>query len=663
MSVIAKDGRLWAATPTGLACYDGVITRIYGRNHGLTNHGLRTLAIHPETGHLWIGTDIGLQAFDISDGTPHALWSQSLGTVNAMGLSKTTNVIGCSHGLFSGTGSQNFTQMIGSAAANDTIEKILLGAEGSFWIIGSATGLTRISETSDRLSISQSLQNIGKPRALTNGPDGSVFIGGDNGLCQMSGNGAVIATKFLSSPTTALFWDRREIWLANGQTVVSFSDDLKREDKPKTHIRDISVKHIINDRFDNIWLATSGQALLKISHFRQTFVEDFPTTAGHILSIYPDKDGRLIGGSKGLVLPSGQVILDDFEIWDVLRDDEGKIWSATDKGLFCTPNPHLSFSYRHDDCPVIQAPCRAFAMYKDHLYIASIRGLARKELAGVQEILDSEKRALGYVYSLHAGPDGYLWIATLGKGILRYDSDRLEPIALAGMAENSNVYAMTHDKDGRLYFAHDNKITRRDPNGEFRTLYEVDASVAAWSLGWMRGGLLVAGSASGLIVFDDETGQVKHKVSGNFEDVPWEFTTSRSLAIIDNRTLYCGLGSGLRTVEIDELTSKNEAPVARLANLNWRNTDPVEAEDKIVVTKGRWHLTVEISTEWFLDQCQMRYKLKGFDEDWSHYRNLGPIHFTSLPIGSYKLALQLRSNLAGAGPVSQILNLDVVAEI
>jgi len=660
-TVISEDGRLWAATPAGLACYDGVNVRIFGRKHGLINHGLRTLAIHPQTGYLWIGTDTGIEVFDISNGQIKSLWSNSIGTVNSLGLHTHTSLIGSSQGLYSFGEDRQLELVANIPEAQDTIENIHVDGDGSFWIIGSGSGLMHMSPEGRNLSIDRLLP-IGKPNMIATAPDKTVFVGGASGFCQLDRQGTIQSVKLLNAPVEAMHVEKDKIWAAVDQSVMTLPLDNLETATPTTHMRNVSVKHICADRFDNIWLSTSGHALLKISNFRNTFVDDFPTHTGHILSIHSDRKGRLIGGSKGLALPNGQVILKNLEIWDVLRDQTGKIWSATHKGLFCTPNPQLSFPYRHEDCRVIQAPCRALIHHDNQLYIASIRGLARVSALGVEEVFDPNGNSFGYVYSLHIGPGGDLWIATLGQGLFRYDGQDMKTIQIPNMANNSNVYAITHDRSGRIYIAHDNLISRRDSETDYKTLYEAQASVAAWSLGWMEGGNLVAGGSEGLIIFDDNTGIIKHRISGSFEDVPWEFTTSRSLAILDSTRLYCGLGSGLRTVELSDLIPRNEAPTAELAELTWRDAKPVNLKDRIQVPTGRWHLKIELSTEWFLDDCQMRYRLDGFDQFWSDYQSIGSIVFTSLPIGLYALDVELRSPLIGSGPVTRILALEVTPD-
>jgi len=659
-TVISDDGRLWGATPAGLVCYDGVRARIYGRKDGLANHGLRALAIHPSTGELWIGTDLGIEILDISQGKPKPLWTNALGTVNALGLQSDSVMVGSSQGLFRRTGKKTFSKVKALNAANDTIGKIFSHSDGSYWLTGSATGLIHLSGKGQKLPIGSAHQKIGEPISFAQGPEGSILIGGTNGFCRTDANGQVKAFRPSSTPIIAQYWDRDKIWVSSNQTISSFPANFDANEKPKVHLQNVVVKHIQGDRFDNIWLSTSGQALLKISNFRNTFVEDFPTETGHILSIFSDTSGRLIGGSAGLVLPNGAVILDNLEIWDVLRDETGKIWSATDKGLYCTPHSQWSFHYNSESCPVIQAPCRALKVFKKRLYVASIRGLARLNPEGAEEVLDPAGKSFGYVYSLHEGPDGFLWIATLGQDLFRFDGQKITPVELPDEAKNANVYALTHDKCGRLYAAHDNYISRIDSDGSFTALFESPSSVAAWSLGWMKGGNLVAGSAAGLIIFNDETGQIKHRIAGNFEDVPWEFTTSRSLDIQDHKTLLCGLGSGLRTVVLNELIPRNEAPEARLADITCSGSEFQLEDNTIRITAGKWRLIIEISTEWFLDNCQMRYRLKEFDSEWSDLQSMGPIHFTSLPPGTYKLEIELHSPLVGAGPKQSLTNIKVL---
>ncbi len=659
--VIDQNGFLWAAAPIGLIRYDGVQFKVYGQKQGLASHGLRTLALHPESKRLWIGTDRGVEVLDITSGTPVSHWENPVGTVNCLALTAHHVFVGSSLGLFEWDGATGLTQTSNPNLKDDTIQRAQTDYGGNIWIIGSASGLIRISPNGAFTHFDDLAEIIGKPIALASGPDSGLFIGGTQGVAFLKQSGDVLVNRALSAPVDALLWDNHKLWISYGERLVSFNFENLEITSRKPVLQDAKIKHILNDRFDNIWLSSSGRGLLKLSSFRHTFVDDFPTEVGQVMSIHVDNSGRLTGGSKGLVLQNGTVILKNMEVWDVLRDRSGKIWAATDKGLYLTPHPHLTMQYRHDDCPVIRAPCRTLIEYKGQIYISSIRGLARIGAEGVDEIYDPDGESIGYVYSLHIGPNDNLWIATLGRGVFRFDGHNVTPHRVDGMSPSSNVYAITHDDQGRLYYAHNNKITREDADGECTTILNSDDPVVAWSIHWLSKGNLVAGTSSGLKIYDDESGKLQRQISGLFEDLPWEFTTSRSLAVIDSSTLLCGLGSGLRTVQLKNLLFRNDAPIATLGAASWRGVEPVIDDGIAVVPVGNWHLEVHLATEWFLDECRMQYRLEGFDSDWSEFSKIGPIRYTSLPPGEYSLKIILQSALAGSGPAKNILTFKVTS--
>lgn len=657
--VIAPDGRLWAASPIGLICYNGVRFQTFGQKQGLASHGLRALSLHPESGELWIGTDLGVEVLNINGGAPMSVWSDSMGTVNCFALTRQRCFIGSSLGLFEWDKDQGIHRSSLAQLNQDTIEHLLSGHSGNVWSIGSASGLGLIS--GENHFTKMTIANlIGKPRCMALGPNKKILVGGIKGVSVLGPDETSEMLCETPAPVDALLWERDDIWMSHGEELACLQTHMPDNTKTRPVLADTKIKHILRDRFDNIWLSTSGMGLLRISSFRNTLVEGFPTEAGSILSVHVRGADRLIGGSKGLVLPRGDVILNNLEVWDVLQDDDGRIWSATDKGLYLTPNPHLSVLYRPEDCPVTRAPCRALIQFKQQVYVASIRGLAHICANGVKEVLDPEGQSFGYVYSLHVSAEGYLWIATLGRGVYRFDGSEVVPYPVKDIPSTGNVYAMTQDAKGRIYFACNNKIIRQDSPDNFTTIVDSDDPIAAWSISWLDNGTLAAGTSKGLIIYDSETGQIRHQISGLFEDIPWEFTTSRSLAVIDSSTLFCGLGSGLRTVQLDNLLQRNDAPIAMLGSINWRSVNPEIHGKEVIVPTGNWHVQVDLSTEWFLDECKMRYKLEGFDEDWSDLTRLGPIRYTSLPAGDYTFRVILHSTLAGIGPEAELLNFKVI---
>ncbi len=654
-SLCSPDGRVWSATPAGLACYDGVRIRIFGRRQGLSSHGLRTVFVHPD-GTLWIGSDVGYEILDIQGPDLKIIRSENIGTVNTIGGEENAGLIGTARGLYIAKPGENAKPIANALLARETIHRVISSGPDCHWVVGARAGLARINTDGEIFDTEYKKAKIGAPTSLAALDDDHVLIGGSGGIASMSNAGKLIDSISAEKSVSAMDYNSGRIWVGHGNSLSKVRYSHQKFSDPEIVRENLSVNHIMLDRFANVWISTSGQALLRISSMRNTFDGSADPNVGPVLSIRKTGGDVIIGGSKGLSLPQRDTILTSLAIWDVLTDDFGKVWLATQQGLYCSINPSVTIPYRHKDSRVIAAPCRALVFHQGALFVGSIRGLARIGPKGAEEILDDNGSGLGYVYSLHIGPRGELWIATLGRGLFRYDGKKACSIAIDTMSDNSNVYAVTHDKAQNLYIAHDNLITKRNDNGNCKVLIEPGPPIAAWTIKWFEGGNLVAGSSDGLNIYDDHSGETRNRISGSFEDIPWEFTTSRSVEVINNHKLYCGLGSGLRVVDLNDLSRKTDTPTAVLSEINWFGTTPDESADIPMVPTGHWRLTAEIATSWYLDDCLMRYRLDGFDDHWSDYKSPSEITYTSLPPGNYGLDVEVRSPLAGTGGPARLYN-------
>jgi len=455
-------------------------------------------------------------------------------------------------------------------------------------------------------------------------------------------------------------FEGREIFASTGQNLIRINMD---EPAAKTYDvlhDDVVAHHILIDHFENIWISSGDQSLLRMNGISRSLSGNYDLDIGPILSVGSTSKGLLVGGSRGLRLENGSIILEWLSVWDALVDEYGKVWCATDQGLYCMVNPFFTIPYRHDESDVVAAPCRSLCIYNGILFVCSIRGLAKIGPQGPEEILDNDGHSLGYVYSLHIGPGGSLWVATLGRGVWRIEGDSLIRMFEKQIPDNVNVYALCHSDSGDLFVAHDRWISKIDSKGKCAPFIDSGESIAAWSIQCLPDNRLVAGSSTGLTIYDAKIGNIKSKLSGNFDDVPWEFTTSRSLTVLDENTVYCGLGSGLRTVHMQELAKMDQRPEASLAFASWRGVEPEkDGRGQYSVKAGNWHLEIGIRTCWYLDECVMRERLLGFEEEWSPFHPLGSIKYTALQPGAYELEVEVRSPLAGGGPIKTVFTFDV----
>lgn len=660
-TIISKDERLWSATPSGLACYDGVTAQMFDRADGLASHGLRALAIHPDN-TLWLGSDIGIEVLDISGYAPRVLWSQNIGTVNSLDIQEDFGAIGTSSGLFLWHGNQTVSRTDDKKLAKATIKSVKIGDNKSLWVASPSSPLIITGNASAKLDTQSLFQAIGQPIVLKQGNNGAMLIGGAFGVARYDSTNEEMVLYKTTQASSALHEYDGQIWTGIGSQVIRLQVGEKALDYVDTIFDDVSVNHLVHDRFDNIWMSTGNQALLRISSLRKTFTESHDTDIGAVLCVKKIGQTLYIGGSNGLINQDNQSLLTGLAVWDVHKDSMGKYWYATHRGLYCRINHSITLPYRHTDCDVISAPCRALAVYKSRLYVSSIRGLAMIDEHGVSEVFDPDGNSFGYVYSLHIGPKGGLWIATLGRGLFRLEENGPQDMNLPTFAPNANVYAVTHSPSGEIFIAHDNLITKLTDDQPPEVLVTATSAIAAWTIKYMDGDQLVAGTSQGLIVYSSQTGKIKKKISGNFDDVPWEFTTSRSLELANQTTVCCGLGSGFRKVDLSDPAFIAYKPEAAMTYARWRGEGAKEAQQIGDIKTGRWHLEIGLKTCWYLDTCAMRVRIEGFDEDWSEPRAVGPVRLTSLPAGHYVVKIALTSALAGTGPVVDIFNFTVYSD-
>ena len=659
-TICSQDGRIWSATPAGLSCYDGVTIKMYGHRQGMSNHGLRTIAIHSDN-TLWVGSDVGIDVLDISSSEPKVLWSAPIGTVNCLEIDEGFAAIGTSNGLFFWRGGQDIFRCENNELARATITSVLIAKNNDVWVVGAGIGLYIVSAFNEKRNIPQRRKLTGNPIVLAHGPGKSVLIGADKGILNVDMSGGVLEFYPSDQPIGVLTWNGELIWASAGKNLFRINMNVPPTTKPDIVHEDVVAHHIMIDHFENVWISSGDQSLLRISGISRTLSGNFDLDIGPIMCVRRGPQGLLVGGSRGVVLENGAVILEWLGVWDVLVDEYGKVWAATDQGLYCMVNPHFTIPYYHAECDVIAAPCRALSFYNGLLYVSSIRGLAKIGPFGPEEICNPAGESLGYVYSLHLGPKGRLWIATLGKGLWRLDGDKLTRIHQTFIPDNVNIYSLCHSSVGDVFIAHDNWISKVDASGNFEHFVDTYEPIAAWSLQSLPGDRLAAGASKGLTIYNTIDGTSSRKLSGNFDDVPWEFTTSRSLAVLDENTVYCGLGSGLRRVNLDELAKLDLRPSGSLAFTEWRGVEPVINRHGVSsVTSGNWHLEIGIRTCWYLDECVMRERLVGFDEDWSPWKPLHAINYTALPKGQYKLEVEIHSPLAGTGPIEQIFEFVVI---
>ena len=184
---------------------------------------------------------------------------------------------------------------------------------------------------------------------------------------------------------------------------------------------------------------------------------------------------------------------------------------------------------------------------------------------------------------------------------------------------------------------HDNLITVHHDTEEPVLINETATLISGWSAVWDRHYIWVGG-VNGLSQFDTETKQETRNITALLSQANWEFTTSKSLRLVADRYLFCGLNSGLAVVDMQELKLINKPLSTHLDEVNWENAEITKTHPLICVKPGNWTLKVKFYSAYFHNELNLkyRYQLIGFSDDWQ-ITKLNFVQFNSLPIGRYQL--------------------------
>jgi ligand-binding sensor domain-containing protein len=200
-----------------------------------------------------------------------------------------------------------------------------------------------------------------------------------------------------------------------------------RDGKWKTYfplhgLADYWVYAFANDRDGNVWIGTWAGASrfdVRTGRFRNYASE---LVNPWVYSIAVDRRGRVWFGTEG------GVSMFDGRAWKSWTHRDG-VGAPDAAGRPPSPNTGLGTRSRHD------------------LSVLSRGGRTYNP---------------GYVFAIHAAPDGDVWAGTWGGGVSRFDGKRWRHFTQADGLAGDIVYSIAQDGSGILWMGTDNGVSRYD---------------------------------------------------------------------------------------------------------------------------------------------------------------------------------------------------------
>jgi signal transduction histidine kinase len=614
----AKDGGLWIATDGGgLVRYRNGVFRSYSDKEGLTNEFVRTV-YQDHSGTVWVGTDDGLfrvvgdalTRVDGRSGVPaiavHAIYEDSQGRLWVGGSSLL---------MLNGNRAAEY-RFQGGFSAN-RIKSILETRDGTLWV-GTVSGLQRMERHGAGFARVPEISST--VRVLREDRDGTLWIGtiGEGIFRFREGRfSKLTAPDSLPSDTVlSIFEDtERNVWVGTQTGLLRLSKTAVST-FPLPDAADSDFSTVYQDRDGALWVASTRL-------FR--FVGDgavphqFPgPLAGiRIRNLFRDSAGVLWVGTDGhgafrlsgpqpVQYTKKQGLINDF-IRVFCEGRDGSIWIGTDEGM-SRWRPEGITNYGVRDGLSYFSIRALLEDRRGDLWIGTEKGVSRFHAGAfvrdaVVERLRSEK-----VWAIHEDPEGGLWFGTRGGGLFRWKLGKLTLYTSAqGLASNS-IYHILEDHSGTFWMSGPNgisSVSRRDLDRMSEvpshrpavTLYGISEGMETTQ---MHGGTQPAGSltARGEVWFPSNKGPVRIRPD-------W------------------ARGGDLPSAVIERVVADGRQ---------------VQPSGQLVLPPGDGKLEIYYSAIRLRSQerVRFRYKLEGFDPDWTEAFGRRAAYYTNLPPGEYR---------------------------
>ncbi|MCC7301782.1 MAG: histidine kinase [Bacteroidia bacterium] len=625
-SITADDAdNIWIATIAGVSRFSNNLFKNYTKDQGLPNVYVNVI-IKDQKNRIWAGTQGGLAYFD---GKRFVTYSDKLLRANARILSLHVN------------------------------------GSGELWV-GTGQGVFRINTltltTEEMFRMSDGLCDS-VITAITSDQTGSIYLGTPNGISILRDG------KIQSIPAAPGFPDN-------------------------------SVSSLVYDPRGGVWIGTAeGLCRLEKNIFIPYHIEG-PFGANRILSLFTDREGNLwVGTSNGLYKHSGALFstwsvkdgLSGAYVFPIRRDARGALWIGSDDGLNCLENGKLRVYKKQDglagnavndlalgtDGKIYAGTNQGLSVYngtgfrnyfgkKDGLISDSVSAvrfdhLGRLWLGGHCGYTLMEngkfsryplpvKKNRFDIWFLFEDSKNRMWIGTFQGGLFMYDG------AIHDMAEELSIsdescLAVSEDENGNIWIGSLRGLYMWDG----KSIRHIDESKGLNSdLIYVLGAdkdpaYLWIGTNQGMNKLNLkkylEDGKVEITDYGKEDGFIFSETNSNGFWKDEDGSIWYGTVGGVIRYDPKYLPQKELEPITHITSVQLFYKDTaLTANSELSYDQN--HLAFSFIGIHFANPSKVRYRyrLHGFETDWSPVTAMNAANYSSLPPGEYRFEVMSRNN-------------------
>jgi len=622
----ARDGSLWLGTEgSGLVHMDQRGNRVYVAADGLSNQFVRAL-MQDHAGRIWIGTDNGL--FRIEGGVLRRIDTAPLApalAVHSIMEDRDSRVwVGGSQFVVFQKDVMRLVHLPGRDSVN-RIKSLLQTADGEVWV-GTVDGIDRM--IGDRFV--HVPQISGTVRCLYQTRDGTLWIGtigqglwryADGMFHRFDRSGLLPSNTVLS----VFEDDARQVWVGTQEGLVRLS---------KTPVSLLPLPGSSDPDYATISAAANGDIWAVSSHVfkihngvaRSYSFPQMPNVP--VRTVFQARDGSLWIGTDGdgVYHLSGKTVshfaapatLSNNFVRAFLEARDGTMWVGMDDGL-----SHISHgsvrNYGVQDGLAYFSTRALLQARNGDLWIGTERGVSR--MRDGRFLQDAVTKALAQekVWSILQDSSGALWFGTRNHGLFRYANGRLLQYTTAqGLTSNSIYQLLEHH--GSLWISSQNTISSFPLN-------QVSDPLVAQQFA---------------VVVAQQLAVESYEMPYNAEGASLYGGRQPSGCVgVDGRIWFPSSKGALRVLPDPGIHFAPPRKVILTATVDGRLL-PLQQHPLILsASASRLEIGFTPLMLWSQQGLRFRYKLKGFDRDWTYATTNRSVSYTNLSAGKYQFIVQV----------------------
>ncbi len=665
-----KDGYIWFGTQAGLVRFDGVSFTTFSslNTPEFTHDDIQDLA-QTSDGTLWVATYGGglvryyNHEFSRLD-VPGALDNRT--AVRALDIGNHGELlIGTfDRGLFIWDGTRLTHPKMPATIASAQIKDLLAAPDSSIWV---STNKGLFHGSTDKLSpFNLPCGTTQETGALFLDTDSTIWVGTPKNITHITPQGSESFT-----PQKDQAWDevldilrdrRGQLWIATfGDGLLKFDAGTFTPFDWRGNRGDSSIRRLFEDRDGALWVGTGsmGASRLRIT----------PFLAINMASGLPNEN-----------------------VWTIEKSPGGGLWVGMDFGGLAKIQDGVITARisQKDGLPgkVVHSICTA---HDGSLWVGTDRGIAHFFQGGVKTLSVDNGLVHNQVRSIFEDTQNRLWIGTLGGGISLIEGDSIRNFGEKDGLPSTAIRWIDQDRDGNIWAIteggpavwHDGKFTppsnTLDTEGMFALNFYQDTDGVIWLatygnglIRYDNGEMATLGVKDGLLddkiyaVIGDNFGRVwmtcakgifgvnktdiASHLQGKLAQIPYTLFgprngfpahecnggSQRSVLADDDGLLWFATDGGAVRFNPSRTRPNNTPPNVVIQDIRL-NRDLLPPDGYLNIKPGTRNLEIAYTGLQF-DNPQgiiFRYRLLGFDNEWTEAGSRRTAYYTHLPAGQF----------------------------